>query len=129
MSRVTRWLKGRTGQGAYSTGKKHQAARHFDQALDAFTDAERWLGEAYGVDHIWTAQATTQRAWCLVHLNRIDEAIPILEEGLARERQIRGNTERSRTLEEYLAMARAPNRNPEAELRSLPTLNPGLFSG
>ncbi len=106
MNPVTRWLKGRTGQGAYSTGKKYQAAQRFPQALVAFTDAERWLGEAYGPDNIWTAQATAQRAWCLVHLGRFDEAIPILEGAVAHERSVRGNSERAQMLEEYLSKAR-----------------------
>jgi hypothetical protein len=59
---VVRWLKGKTGQAAYGTGKDHQAAGRFAQGLVSFTDAERWLREAYGSDHIWASQAAVQRA-------------------------------------------------------------------
>jgi hypothetical protein len=107
MNPVTRWLKGKTGQGAYARGKDHQAAGRFAQGLVDFTDAERWLREAYGPDHIWAAQAAVQRAWCLVHLGRVGEALPILQHALVQERQLRGETARAQMLEEYLAMARA----------------------
>jgi tetratricopeptide (TPR) repeat protein len=110
MNLVTRLLRGKSGQGAYSVGKKLQTAGRFDQALRAFTDAERWLREAYGPDHIWTAQAEVQRAWCLVHLGRTAEAVPILIRALEQERQLRGITERARMLEESLARARATAR-------------------
>jgi tetratricopeptide (TPR) repeat protein len=107
MNPVTRWLKGKTGQGAYSAGRAHQEAGRFAQALVAFSDAERWLREGYGADHIWPAQAAVQRTWSLVHLGRADEGLPILERAIAQERKLRGDTARARMLAEHLAKARA----------------------
>lgn len=106
MKFVQRWLKGKTGQGAYSTGKDRQAAGQYEDALVAFSDAERWLREAYGADHAWSVQASAQRGWCMVRLGRVAEAIPILEDSVAKERSRRGDSSRARVFEEFLAKAR-----------------------
>lgn len=103
---MIRWMKGEMGKATFNKGKSYQAAEQFDEAVCAFEDAERYLGQHYGEGHIWTRQAVAQRAWCLARLGRAAEAAPLYECALADERRLRGDTEWSRTLEQQLAWAR-----------------------
>jgi hypothetical protein len=64
------------------------------------------LQQRYGAGHIWTRQATAQRAWSLTRLGRADEAIPLYEHAVAGERRLRGDTNWSQTLEQQPAWAR-----------------------
>jgi Tfp pilus assembly protein PilF len=106
--RISDWLAHQAGpNGAYGAGLHYLRRGKPAAAEVAFRDAQRLWEAKLGPRHGYVAMALAKRAWCAVHLGRVQEGVELYERALAIETELRGkNSARVRELTDELDRAR-----------------------
>ncbi|GAC1506482.1 MAG: hypothetical protein NVS1B6_14370 [Steroidobacteraceae bacterium] len=105
MKKLGDWLiRTRVGpSGAFTAGHHYVKKGKWAIAEEAFGDAQRLSEEKYGSRHDWVQQAMAYRAWCLMKLRRLPEAVALYEQAIAAEEENHGaNTPRAAHLRDHL---------------------------
>lgn len=108
--RLATWLMLQAGpKGAYGAGLHYVGRGKLQEAQQAFGHAQRLWQRELGSRHSYVSLAMSKRAWCLLELDRPEEAVNLYERALQIATEVHGSGN-PRTLDLARELARARSR-------------------